>query len=318
MRSKLVEVVIVTRNSAGHIGTCVDSVVAARALPIVVDNGSTDDTLDIVRSSYPEAKIIATGENQGYGKAMNRGFRETVGDVVILSNADVVFLGDSIPQMVEFLEKNPSIGVAGPQQMFPNRSWQRSYGDLPGIWTGLKDAVGITTLHNQLRRVFWPRRIDRKPKQVPYADGAALAVRRKAFLEAHGFDEAFFFYAEESDLCARLKKAGWGVAFLPEAQIIHIRGASTPRTEVSEQFVRIQVTSQYLLASKYLPEWKVRAYARLQVAHYQRLWVMYQLLWRLRGANSDWDGKMRTFDALARIWKEYCGPGVRARAESVD
>ena len=318
MQSKLVEVVIVTRNSAGHIGPCVDSVVAARALPIVVDNGSMDNTLEIVRSRCPEAKIIATGENQGYGAAMNLGFKETMGDFVILSNPDVVLLGDSIPRMVEFLEKNPSIGVTGPQQMFPNRSWQRSYGDLPGIWTGLKDAVGITTLHNQLRRIFWPRRIDRRPKEVPYVDGGVLAVRREAFLGANGFDDAFFLSADDSDLCARLRKAGWGVVFFPEAEVIHIRGADTTKTDAWEQFVRFQVTSQYLLASKHLPEWKVRAYARLQVAHFRRLWVTYRLLRRVRGANSDWDGKMRMFDALARIWKERCGRGVRARPESAD
>src|SRR5208283_1727266 len=179
-------------------------------------------------------------------------------------------------------------------------------------------AVGITTLHNQLRRVWWPRRIDRRPKEVPYVDGAVLAVRREAFEGVKGFDEDFFFYAEECDLCARMKKAGWDVVFFPEAQVIHVRGASSTKTDVSERFVRFQVTSQYLLTSKHLPEWKVRAYARLQVAHFDRLWVMYRLLRRVRGPSSVRDGNIRTFDTLARIWKEHCGHGAMAKSESAD
>src|SRR5215470_13335829 len=187
-QSDHIEVVIVTHNSARHIGPCVGSIVAAGALAVIVDNRSTDDTLEIVRSRCPGAKIIATGENLGCGRALNVGFKETSGDFVILSNPDVVFLDNSISLMTEFLRKNRKVGVTGPQQMFPDRSWQRSYGDLPGIWSGIKDTVGITTLRNRARRILWPWRIDRKPKEVPYVDGAVLAVRREAFLEIGGFD----------------------------------------------------------------------------------------------------------------------------------
>ncbi len=306
MQSELVEVVVVTRNSAGHIGACVDSIIAARALPIIVDNGSADDTLEIVRSRCPEAKIIATGENLGYGKAMNLGFKETIGDFVILSNPDVVFLNGSIRQMVEFLNKNPKIGVAGPQQMYPDRSWQRSYGDLPGIWPGIKDALGITTLRNGVRRILWPRRIDRKPKEVPHVDGAVLVLRREAFLEMGGFDEEFFFYADESDLCARLRKAGWGVVFFPSAEVIHVRGADSAKVDRSERFVRYMVKSQSLLASKHLPPWKARVYARLQVCHFIRLGLMYRMSQWFGHENPSISYKVWMFDAYSRIWREYC------------
>jgi GT2 family glycosyltransferase len=188
---------------------------AAGALPIIVDTGSTDNTLEIVRSLWPGAKVIATGEDLGCCRALNIGFKETTGDFVILSNPDVVFLDDSISQMTEFLRKNQKVGVAGPQQMFPDRSWQRSYGDLPGIWSGIKDAMGITMLRLGAREILWPRRIDRGPKEVPYVDGAVLVLRRQAFVEIGGFDEEFFIYSGECDLCARLRKAGWKAVFFP-------------------------------------------------------------------------------------------------------
>ena len=315
MQSGSVEVVVVTWNSAGHIGPCVESIVAAGALPIIVDNGSMDDTLEVVRSRCPEAKIIATGENLGYGRAMNLGFKETTGDFVILCNPDVVFQSDSISQMVVFLKKNPRIGVTGPQQMFPDRSWQRSYGDLPGIWSGFKDAVGITTLHNAVRRVLWPRRLDRSPKKVPYLDGAVLAVRREAFLRVNGFDEDFFLYAEECDLCARLRQAGWGVVFFPFAEVIHVRGATSTKVDRSERLVRYHVASQYLLALKHLPPWKTKAYARLQTAHYGRLAWSYRILNRLRQSDGRFSDKVRFLGQYSRIWGEQANASaIRAVA----
>jgi N-acetylglucosaminyl-diphospho-decaprenol L-rhamnosyltransferase len=311
-----IEVVIVTHNSGGHIGSCLESIVAAGALPVIVDTGSTDNTLEIVRSRCPGAKIIATGEDLGCCRAMNVGFKETAGDFVILSNPDVVFLDDSISRMTGFLRKNGGVGVAGPQQMFPNRSWQRSYGDLPGIWSGIKDAVGITTLRNGARKILWPRRIDRKPKEVPYVDGAVLAVRREAFLEIGGFDEEFFIYSGESDLCARLMKAGWKAFLFPLAEVIHIRGADSVRVDNSDRFVRQMVESQRKLAKKHLPLWQAEFYMRCQ-------WVSYVLKAVACGCarialpkrmGTRMMGRIQLFETYSRVFRECVTGGSAGRS----
>ncbi len=304
MQIERIEVVVVTHNSARHIGACVDSIVAAQALPIIVDNGSTDDTLEIVRSRCSQAKIIATAKNLGYGKAMNLGFQETGSAFVVLSNPDVVFLGDSISQLMNYLRKNPAVGITGPQQMFPDLSWQRSTGELPSVWSGIKDATGITTFQNGLRKLLWPRRIGRKPKEVSYLDGAVLAVRREAFLAMGGFDEDFFFYSEEADLCARLKKAGWGAVLLPLVEVIHVRGASSADVHRSERFVRYMVTAQLLLARKHLAPRQARLYARLQILHFMRLGLIYRALDWLRRCDEPYSDKIWMFDAYTRIWRE--------------
>lgn len=303
-RENSVEVVIVTRNSARHIGACVDSILAQRAFPIVVDNGSTDDTLQIVRTKCPSARIIAAGENLGYGKAVNLGFRETKSEFIVLSNPDVVYLDGSVQQLVQFLAKDPGIGVIAPQQMFPDRSWQRSYGDLPGIWPGIKDAIGITTLQNRVRSTFWPWRIDRTPKEVPYVDGAVLALRRKVFQDMGGFDEVFYFYSDESDLCARLKRAGWKVVFLPSAEVIHVRGADSAKVDRSDRFVRYMVNSQRVLTDRLLPPWKARLYFKLQFCHFARLRLMYQALKLISPRKNTIEYKLWMFGSFARIWKE--------------
>lgn len=299
------EVVVVTRNSEKHIGAFVDSVVRSGSSLIVVDNGSTDGTLGVIRTHCPRARIIATGENLGYGKAMNLGFQETTGQFVVLSNPDVVFLDHSIARMLKFLDENPTVAVVGPQQMFPDRSWQRSYGELPGVWSGIKDACGITTLKNVMRRSLWPRRFDSKEKDVPYVDGAVLAVRREAFLEMGGFDESFYFYSDESDLCARLRKAGWRVTFLPAAEVIHVRGADSMKVDRSERFVRYMVQSQALLASKHLPGWKAAIYSRLQVWQFARLGALHRIVRRLTQNKSATDYKVWLADTYASIWKEF-------------
>jgi GT2 family glycosyltransferase len=133
-------------------------------------------------------------------------------------------------------------------------------------------------------------------------DGAVLAVRREAFAAVGGFDEDFFFYSDESDLCARLQKAGWRVRFLPSAEVIHVRGASVAKEDQAERFLRRMVNSQFLLASKHLPPWKVRVYARLQIGHFVRLSLTHRLLRRF-GHFTD-SRKIWMLDAYSRIWKE--------------
>lgn len=300
------DVVIVTRNSARHIGACIESIVSTGCFPIVVDNGSTDDTLDIVRAKSGEARIIPTGENLGYGKAMNLGFTQTTGEFVVLSNPDVIFLKNSIPQMLQYTKSHARLAVVGPQQMFPDRSWQRSYGELPGLWSGIKDASGITTLQNAIRRAVWPRKLDSKEKDVPYVDGAVLLVRREAFLEMGGFDEAFYFYSDESDLCARLRAAGWRVAFVPAAEVVHVRGADSMKVDHSERFVRYMVQSQALLARKHLPQWKATAYSKLQICHFARLAALHRIVRGLtRGKSSTVDYRIWFAETHARIWSEF-------------
>jgi GT2 family glycosyltransferase len=306
-----IEVVIVTHNSSRHIGPCVESIVAAGALPVIVDNASTDNTLDIVRSLCPGARIIDTAENLGCCRALNVGFEGTTGDLVILSNPDVVFLDDSISQMTEFLRKNQKVGVTGPQQMFPDRSWERSYGDLPGIWSGIKDAVGITMLREGARKILWPRRIDRRPKEVPYVDGAVLVLRRQAFVEIGGFDEEFFMYSGECDLCARLRKAGWRAVFFPLAEVIHIRGADSVRVDNSDKFARQMVDGQGKLAKKHLPLWQAEVYLRSEwVSH-----VLKAVACRCarvvlpKPMRTRMMGRIQYFKTCSRVFREYLAGG---------
>ena len=304
--NELIEVVVVTHNSAMHISDCLKSIAASDACALVVDNASTDETLTIIREMFPETPIFPAGGNLGYARAINLGFAKTRAEFVVLSNPDVIYDPRAIPLLVSFLRKHPDVGIAGPQQVFPNGDWQRSYGDLPGLRAGIKDAIGVTSLHNWTRRLVWPRKIDRRPKEVPYLDGGVLVARRAAFEMIGGFDELFSFYGEDSDFCARLKKSGFGVAFFPEAEVKHARGASSVQVDRSDRFLHFLAGSQAKLARKHLAPWKLPLYMWLEGAGFRRLAIIHRFL-RLFVTNSrraEFDSRIRRFEIYSRLWGE--------------
>lgn len=299
-----VEVVVVTHDSQKHIAPCLDSLKTNGAVAVVVDNESNDSTTRIVSEQYPQVKLIPARGNLGYGRSVNKGFRETTGEFVLLSNSDVIYLPGSIQRLVDLLMDNADIGLVGPQQIFPNGGWQWSYGDLPGLWSGFKAASGVTTFQNACHKWFWPRRIDREPKDVPYVGGAAVLVRRKAFEAIGGFDESFFRYGDEADLCARLHKAGWRTVFCPASEVIHVRGGDSVQISPFE-LLQNMVDSDMRVARKHLSPSHAAFYFRLKQLEYQRLSLMYKALHVL--APSKVTGAVRVNSASARdlvqIWR---------------
>jgi GT2 family glycosyltransferase len=233
--AKLVsEVIVVTFNSARDIRPCINSILTNGAVPVIVDNGSTDDTLGILAREFPQVRVLLNADN-GYSRAANIGFANTSGAFVILSNADVIYPSGSIARLVEYLESHPRIGVLGPQQVFPDQSWQRSWGMVTGVREALCELFGVTTLSNALRRASWPLRLNRRALNVGYVDGAVMAVRRSAFDSIGGFDERFRFSSEETDFCVRIRSAGWRVVVLPTVDVIHRRGGSSSSLDWSTE-----------------------------------------------------------------------------------
>lgn len=228
------DVVVVTFNSARDIHACIASILLNGANPLVVDNGSTDETLDIVAREFPQVQVVLNPDN-GYARAANTGFANTSGEHVILSNADVVYPPGSIGRLVEYLDAHPQIGVLGPQQVFPDISWQRSWGRITGAREVFSELCGITTAANAMRWAVWPRRLNLRALKVGYVDGAVMTIRRSAYDFIGGFDELFCFSAEETDFCVRLRRAGWQVVALPTVDVVHRRGGSSSRLDWSTE-----------------------------------------------------------------------------------
>jgi GT2 family glycosyltransferase len=237
-------VVIVSYNTRDHLHACLETIPFAEASEvIVVDNASTDGSSEMVRAEFPWVRLIVSSTNSGYGSAANQGMAACLAPYVLLLNGDTRLAPGALHSLSQYLDRHPRAAVVGPRLVNVNGSLQASCYPFP---TPLSIFLEESTLGRFVR--FVPILRDRylrtwaynDSQRVPWALGAALALRREAVDDAAGFDESFFLYYEEVDLCLRLWSAGWEVHFTPVTTVTHVGGASSDqrRTEMSVEWYR--------------------------------------------------------------------------------
>lgn len=303
----LPEAVVVTYNSAAHIRPCLASLQVNVTRTVVVDNGSHDETINIISREFPEVKLISAGKNLGYGPALNLGITETISPYVLAANADTIFPERSLQRLTDFLDRNPGAALVGPQQIFPDGAWQRSFGELPSLWQSLKMVTGITTLASAVERMSWTYRATRFPKRVGYVDGAVMMIRRAAFDAVQGFDESFHYYAEDIDICLRLKEVGWEVFNVPGVTVIHVRGGSSTRVEGrSERLLELQLKADTQLMKKHRSTWTIKPYIWMCRLHAYKMMLMYRMLAVCSAdfSSSQADSLAKAFEREGRLWKD--------------
>jgi len=308
MYQATIDSVVITYNSELFIEGCLDSLLQSGATVVVVDNGSSDGTVRVIRAKYPQVILIENGRNLGYSAAVNLGASATQSDVFVISNADVVYTPDSLHRLVSFVREHPDVGVAGPQLLFPDGTWQASYGDVPAISEVIKRIIGLTSLHHWLRRLLWPMRLDHLPKQVGFIRGAVMAIRRKAFDTLGGWDQTFHFYAEDTDFCSRLDKAGWRVTFVPSVEVMHVGGASSTRVDLSEKYFRQLVDSELLLLRREIPGPQISLLKHLERLNARQMLLAWRIARRIGPRTTKGYATERTlaFEHLVQIWTEEC------------
>jgi GT2 family glycosyltransferase len=243
-------VVIVSYNTRAAVLDCVSSVRAANASKVVVvDNGSTDGTVDQLAARFPDVDVIVEPDNPGYGAAANRGAAHCDSDAFLLLNGDTRVDPATIGLLLDYLRDHPDVGVVGPRMIGTDDELQRTTFPFPST---LDVVVGETGLGLLLRRVpivrdHLLRTWDHShPRAVPWVVGAALAIRRSAFESVGGFDESFFMYGEEVDLCRRLADRGHLTHYAPVTTVVHIGAASAEQNDHAMQRQRL-VSGQRLL-----------------------------------------------------------------------
>ncbi len=211
---------------------------------IVVDNGypQKGDSRGVVHPErFPFPILFVQNPASSYASGVNRGAAQASGEYFALSNSDIQLLPDSpLLPLLHWLDERPRIGVAGPQLVYPDGTWQRSYGRFPS----LREAVISMTMRDSLGNgiTAWAFRHgwkSRRPKAVDYVDGAFMVVRRSCFEALGGFDETYDFYGEDVDFCWRARQAGWKVVFVPRVRVMHLRGASSTADALSDYTVRL-------------------------------------------------------------------------------
>lgn len=192
----------------------------------VVDNASQDGSQAMVRQRFPAVQLLENNDNLGFARANNQAIRESRGRYILLLNSDAFLTGDAAWQMVRLLDQFVEVGIVGANLFFPDGKPQPSHGPLPTLWSEVRSLFG---LDKAMPRSPTGRRAFTYVK-TGMVDGACLLVRRAVLDQVGLLDEGFFMFNEEVDLCCRAIRAGWQVAHLPTARVIHIGGGSTGHT----------------------------------------------------------------------------------------
>jgi N-acetylglucosaminyl-diphospho-decaprenol L-rhamnosyltransferase len=209
---------------------------------LVVDNASTDGSAAMVRAEFPATVLIENSVNTGFTVGNNQAIACARGRYVLLLNPDTEVLSDALRAMVACLDSHLDIGALGPRLLNADRTVQSSRRRFPTFRTALVESTVLQQWWPDnaiLRRFYVQDRSDAEFQDVDWVVGASMLARHEAIEEIGGLDESFFMYSEEMDWCYRLKQAGWRVAYMPQAQVVHYGGESS-RQVAAAQHIHFQ------------------------------------------------------------------------------
>ena len=193
----------------------------------VVDNASGDASAEMVAAEFPSVRLIANAENRGFAAANNQAIRSAMGRYVLFLNPDTEILSGSVDRVIDYMDAHQEAAVAGCRLVYADGSFQHSCFRFPGLLQTALDLWPVPRLMDTPLNGRYPRSAYAREMDVDHPLGACFVLRRSAGM---GFDEDFFLYSEEIDLCWRLHKAGWKVRYLPELTVLHHAGKSTSQT----------------------------------------------------------------------------------------
>lgn len=231
MNSPLVSIIIVSWNTRDLLRSCLQSIgEGADGLEIetiVIDNGSTDGSLEMVREQFPGVRLFDNPNNLGFAAANNYGMGQASGRYLLLLNSDAELHRGTLKEGIKYLESNQEVGVVGVRLLNPDGSFQGSYAEFPTIWIELLLATGLGARLNGPHYPAPDPNEDHDARSVDWIGGAFMLLRREVLEQAGGMDETYWMYSEETDWCYRIREAGWEVHYLPQLTITHVQGAST-------------------------------------------------------------------------------------------
>lgn len=252
-----VAIVIVNYGTPQLVGRLLDSLrvhpdAALVAEAVLVDNGfpTRGDLRQAIRpQDYTFPVRFVQNADTSYASGANRGAAVTSQPLIAISNSDIEWpTGGGIRPLLNRMQRESQIGVGGPGLLYPDGSWQRSFGRFPSLLEQVRALLFLEILDGA--RTSWSHRRGRaeRIRPVDYVDGAFMMIRRACFERLGGFDESFPFYGEDSDFCWRAARAGWRRVCVPTAQLIHLRGASSRALDSARYMQRFEAARREFVA----------------------------------------------------------------------
>jgi GT2 family glycosyltransferase len=259
---KSCSIIIVTYNSVSYISDCLNPLVDMSEVEVVVvDNDSRDGTVTKLREDFPAVQLITLPENIGFGRACNIGVSVSNGSFIVLLNPDAIASAQAVKTLIRFFDGHPRTGIVGGCLVDLSGLPLQSMGDRPTLvrlmvekpieWVAQRvDPHG--PFRHVLGRYFAKLRTPSAAEQVAWVSGAALCCRRRTWEDVGGFDEKFFLYYEDVDLCLRATQGGWEVWYVPHAVIPHQSGASFSGNVYYQKYIYYE-NQRYFFQKHYGP-----------------------------------------------------------------
>jgi GT2 family glycosyltransferase len=291
-----VSISLVNTNSRELLLACLESLAGVEAEIVVLDNASEDGSADAVREGFPHVRLVEQRQRAGFGANHNTVIRATTGRYVYVLNEDTTSPDWGLERMVAHLDSNPRVAALAPRLEYPDGRLQDSAWRFPSPGVA---ALGLLTLS----RAGVVQSGGRETRDVDWAMAAALLVRREALDEVGLFDEGFFIYSEETDLCLRLRRAGWRTQYFPGVTVVH------HESQFSAGIPERRINEMWRGRHRYWHKHHSRAGARAAAL---ATGAQYALRGLLRAKDRDFAARMRLH---ARDSLGVRGPGLRELAE---
>jgi len=217
-RKAKVSIIIVNYEGARYTLDCIHSLKHhPPARPheiIIVDNNSSQGEAQMLKATLADCRVVALEENRGFGSANNAGASRASGDLLLFLNNDTLVHSDVVTPLAQYVEEHPACGAVGPALQYEDGSFQLSYGAFPSLFNEWKAKRSGS------------RGESPAPHTIDWVTGAAIMVRTSVFRQVGGFDENYFMYFEDADLCLRISRSGFTIDRLPEVVLTHLGGRS--------------------------------------------------------------------------------------------
>lgn len=278
----MISAIVVSHNAARHLRTCLQSLTANGEVDeiVVVDNASTDGSTELVPSEFPTCRLLALPENLGFGAANNRGVALAQGNRLLLVNSDAWAQRGTLPTLDLELDRDPELALVAPQLQYLGGGLQFTWVPETGIF-----GEALQKLRNPFEGAAWNHHllptVIRRLAGPGWYTAAYVLLRRRAFEQIGGFDEDFFLYFEDVDLCRRLRLAGWHLGQDRQVRAVHVKGGSGAAGQSVVHYRRAQ---------------------RRYYAKHRRRWEQRFLAWRQRRqAERQVDPELR--QQLLDVWR---------------
>ncbi len=253
---------IVSYNSLNFLKECLDSILrnppALDYEIIVVDNASNDGTVEFVKKNYPEVALISNNRNIGFAAANNKSIEKSHSKYVLLINSDCRVYEKSLDSLVEFMKKNPKIGIAGPKIVNSDGTIQLSCRRFPSLLNAAAHTILADIFPgNPFSKKYKLADICRdNPFRVDWVSGSCVIIRKEALEDTGVLDEKYFMYVEDLDICYRMWQENWEVYYYPQAEIMHHIAGSSGGGKIKSSF-RMQKSVFYFFWKNYRKNWRI-------------------------------------------------------------